>query len=318
MSRQGVRSSWDETPQSVREAVDEMLGSPVTAAQTVVGGFSPGPAVRAELLDGRTVFIKAAGKAPNPESPAMHRREGQVLAALPPFIPAPSLIGRFDDGDWVALAVEWVDGRPPVAADHADVQRMMDVLHRLEDRTSDIKVGGLDPVAVTHSDLFDHWLLLAEGQPVGLDSWSRQHLARLADLDAHASEACSGRHLVHLDVRTDNIILATDGPDRDVLVDWPGASIGAPWIDLVALLPALHLDGAPDPQDVLGSTALGQRADPDAVDAFVVALAGYFTHMSLLPPPPGLPTLRSFQGAQGAIARRWAGQRLRLSQPIGE
>jgi hypothetical protein len=34
-------------------------------------------------------------------------------------------------------------------------------------------------------------------------------------------------------------------------------------------------------------------------------MAGYLTHQSLQPAPPGLPTLRAFQAAQGAVARRW-------------
>jgi hypothetical protein len=33
--------------------------------------------------------------------------------------------------------------------------------------------------------------------------------------------------------------------------------------------------------------------------------AGYFTERSLRPAPPGLPTVRLFQAAQGEVARRW-------------
>ena len=47
---------------------------------------------------------------------------------------------------------------------------------------------------------------------------------------------------------------------------------------------------------------LTDDADPDAVTATVAALAGYFTRTALLPPPPGLPTLREFADAQGKVA----------------
>lgn len=97
-----------------------------------------------------------------------------------------------------------------------------------------------------------------------------------------------------------------------MLVDWPGAALGAPWVDLVTLLPALPLDGGPPPETVLASSPLGRHANPHAVDAVVAAMAGYFTRMSLLPPPPGLPTVRIFQSRQGSIAREWAAQRLGL------
>lgn len=59
-------------------------------------------------------------------------------------------------------------------------------------------------------------------------------------------------------------------------------------------------------------SGVGRAADAEAVDTVVVALAGYFTRQALLPPPPGLPTLRAFQAAQGVIARAWVADRLRL------
>lgn len=313
MARQGVRTAWSEVPATVRSAVATVLGSPVAAIREVTGGFSPGPAVRAELLDGRTVFIKAAGTSLNEQSPVIHRREAAVLGMLPPNVPAPRLLGVVDDGDWVALIIEWVDGRMPVAADPTDVQRLLRLLRRVADATHDAELSGLGTVAETHGDLCGHWQLLAAEPVPGLDDWSRRHLDRLADLDALAPAATVGSDLLHVDVRTDNVILAETGPAGDVLVDWPGASLGAAWVDLVGLLPALHLDRGPPPWDVFATASVARDADPAAVDAFVASLAGYFTRMSLLPPPPGLPTVRAFQAAQGAIARTWTAHRLQLS-----
>jgi aminoglycoside phosphotransferase (APT) family kinase protein len=313
MARQGVRIAWSEMPTSVRSAVDTVLGSPVEATREVSGGFSPGPAVRAELLDGRTVFVKAAGSSLNEQSPVMHRHEAAVLGTLPPNVPAPRLLGVVDDGDWVALIIEWVDGRMPVAADSTDVQRLFALLRRVADAVHSAELGGIGTVAETHADLFGHWQLLAVEPDPRLDDWSRRHIDRLAELDAVAPAATVGSNLLHVDVRTDNVILAESGSAGDVLVDWPGASLGAAWVDLVVLLPALHLDGGPPPWDVFGTASVADHADPVAVDAFVAALAGYFTRQSLLPPPPGLPTVRAFQAAQGAIARTWTAHRLQLS-----
>ena len=105
------------------------------------------------------------------------------------------------------------------------------------------------------------------------------------------------------------MLLADTGPADDVLVDWPAASLGAEWIDLVGLLPALHLDGGPPPAELFAAHPRGRHADPAAVDAFLASLAGYFTRQALLPAPPGLPTVRAFQAAQGAIARAWLAER---------
>jgi hypothetical protein len=46
--------------------------------------------------------------------------------------------------------------------------------------------------------------------------------------------------------------------------------------------------------------------------ALLAAFTGFFVQRSTLPEPPGLPTLRQFQGAQGVEALAW----LRLS--LGE
>ena len=46
--------------------------------------------------------------------------------------------------------------------------------------------------------------------------------------------------------------------------------------------------------------------DPDpGITSVVAALAGYFARQALQPDPPGLPTLRAFQRAQGAVAIEW-------------
>ena len=312
MGREGVRAVWGEVPPTIRDEIDALLGSPVVVTTGVRGGFSPGPAVRAELADGRTVFVKAAGTARNPQSPAFHRREGVVLGILPASVPAPRLLGVVDDGDWVALVVEWVAGRMPSASDPADVRRLLDVLDRVAAATAGGPTPGLRPFAEEHGSLGGHWIRLAGAPLPGLDDWSRRHLEQLAALDALAPDATAGTHVVHVDTRTDNVVLAASGPRDDVVVDWPGAALGAPWIDLVGLLPALHLDGGPPPAEVFAAHPLGRRAEPAAVDAFLASLAGYFTRQALLPPPPGLPTVRAFQAAQGVIARRWLAARLGL------
>ncbi|MCT9932010.1 aminoglycoside phosphotransferase family protein [Planotetraspora sp. A-T 1434] len=52
------------------------------------------------------------------------------------------------------------------------------------------------------------------------------------------------------------------------------------------------------------------EADPDAVTAVLAAMAGYFVRQARQPAPPGLPTLRAFQGAQGRTALPWLRSRL--------
>ena len=82
------------------------------------------------------------------------------------------------------------------------------------------------------------------------------------------------------------------------------------WVDAVLLGPSVAMQGGPSPEQLLARHAAAVGADADAVTAVVAALAGYFTQRGLQPPPPGLPTLRAFQAAQGAVARAWLARRL--------
>jgi hypothetical protein len=92
-------------------------------------------------------------------------------------------------------------------------------------------------------------------------------------------------------------------PERVFVVDWPHACVGAAWVDLVCFAPSVVMQGGPPPEALLERYLAGQRADPAAITAAVAAVAGFFTSRALQPPPPGLPTLRAFQAAQGAAAR---------------
>ena len=308
MGRHGIRAAWESVPLAIREQIADIAGQRIVEATNLVGGFSPGPAARCVLDDGRLVFVKAAGLDLNPITPGIHRREAAVLRGLPDDVPTPKLLGVVDDGDWVAIVTEWVDGRPPVLPIGPDeVGRVLGLAERL----AEIRVPSSEyaPVLDVHSALDGNWTRLVDEPIDGLDNWSLDHLEQLAELEQDAAAATSGDRLAHLDLRTDNVVLSDSGPDHDVIVDWPGASIGAEWVDLVGLLPSLELDGGPRCADAFAASNVGRRADQDCVDAFLATIAGYFTRQSLLAPPPGLPTLRAFQAAQGAIARRWLSQR---------
>ena len=165
---------------------------------------------------------------------------------------------------------------------------------RLAEHGKGVAVETLEPAAVVHADLSGHWQLLNDEPVAGLDGWSYANLGELARLESNYAEAVEGDHVVHLDLRSDNIVFGAAETD-DVVVDWPHACRGAHWIDLVAMLPSLHLDGGPEPEEALRASTIGNTAEPSAVDVFLTSIAGYFTRMSLLPPPPGLPTVRQFK-----------------------
>ena len=150
----------------------------------------------------------------------------------------------------------------------------------------------------------------APGDALGdVDAWVRRNLAELAALEHQWRAAAGGQTLLHTDIRADNLLL-TD--DRVYLVDWPHASIGPRWADLLFMLPSVAMQRGPDPWVIFDRHPLQTGADPKAVTALLAGLAGFFICDGRKPPPPGLPTLRPFMLAQGAESVRWLRHRTGL------
>ena len=311
----GQRIAWEELPEQVRAAVEGWLGSPVVSAETQPGGFSPGVASRLVAADGRRVFVKAVSAVPNRDAPRFHRREARIAAALPPEAPVPRLLWTYDEGGdgWVLLAFEDVEGRHPTIPWQPDeLDRVVEALEALSISLTPSPVSG-DVAQTVESWLMRNgqgWNRMLEDPLPGRDEWSIKHAVELARLEGAAPAAARGDTLLHFDTRADNLLLTVD---KVCVVDWPHAVLGQPWVELVTFAPSVAMQGGPQPEELLMRHASARAADPDAITAFVAAIAGYFTFQSLLPPPPGLPTLRQFQAAQGEIARRWLDERTGLS-----
>jgi aminoglycoside phosphotransferase (APT) family kinase protein len=239
----------------------------------------------------------------------MLRREMDVTRRLPASVPAPRLLHAMDDGDWVVGIFEYVDGRPPCNPWRADELAVVcDALAQLASIPTSRAVAQLARAEIVLAPTFGRWEAVAETPPRDLDGWVRAHLADLVALEAGWRDAVRGDALVHLDVRSDNVLLTPTGA---VFVDWPHACIGAPGLDLLLMLPSVALEGGGEPEAVLARTAPALGAlDRVAIDAVVAALAGYFVHQSAMPDPPGLPTVRGFQRAQAEATLRWIRTRL--------
>lgn len=310
----GSRLAWLHTPAAVRAAIAGWLGSAIVAAETQPGGFSPGLAARLRAADGRRVFAKAVGPAPNADAPAFHRREARNAGTLPDTAPAPRLLWSHDDLDgWVVLVFEDVAGRPPALPwQPAELDRVLAALARLAVSLTPSPLSAATVGHASQASLFARswWQRVVAAPPSGLDAWSARHATRLAALEADAPAAVAGDTLLHLDIRADNLLL-TD--DRVVIIDWPHARVGAAWVDLLCFAPSVTMQGGPTPAALLARSPITAGVDPAAITAAIVALAGFFTWEALQPPPPGLPTLRPFQAAQGDVARAWIAERTDLA-----
>ena len=310
----GPRQQWADLPASIRAGIEERLGATVVSARSQAGGFSPGLAAIVATTTGDRAFVKAVGPEPNPTSPLIHRREALVAAYLPADAPVARLRWDWDTGGdgWVVLAFDVVEGRQPaIPWVPAEVDLVLSALDHLSAALTpspvpEAVVGRVERWGVLRGSW---WLRTQLFPPDGLDRWSARHLSALVELERAAPDAAAGETLLHLDLRADNLLI---GPAGVTVVDWPHARLGAAWVDRAFLAPSLAMQGGPSPESLMGRGGVGPRPDEMALTAVVAAMAGFFTWQALEPPPPGLPTLRAFQAAQGAVARSWLARRTGL------
>jgi len=231
-----VRITWSDLPDHVRVAVEAILGGPVVSAAFQAGGFSPGTADRVVTAADHRAFVKAVSRAQNQRSPEIHRSEAAIAARLPATQHAPRLLGSYDDGEWVALVLEDVDGRHPVTPwDPTELHTVLTSLNALTAALTPAPIVDVPSAEQALTSDFAGWARLAADLPGGLDPWAAARLDELAGCaELGLRSLQQGDSLVHADLRADNLLLRGDG--TVAFVDWPWACIGLAWLDVLLLL----------------------------------------------------------------------------------
>ena len=133
---------------------------------------------------------------------------------------------------------------------------------------------------------------------------SRGWLDRCAGVLAEAESGVelAGDRLVHGDIRSDNICLASRGA---VFVDWSHAARGNAAYNLASVLPSLHLEGGPPPFNVM----------PDG-GGWAALIAGSLV-MRTVNDPAAPAWLRRVLARLIAITLAWAARALELPERDG-
>ena len=303
----GQRIGWSDLPADVQRGVEAVLGGRVIMAESQAGGFSPGTADRVCTDGGRRAFVKAVSPDQNPDSPHLLRREADYLDALTrsPRVPRP--IGRYDDGHWIAVAMEEIDGRcPPVPWSGEHVDAAMGSLAALAADLTPSPIAGLGPVAEGLESIFLGWQRLRDQPHPGLDPWITARLDQLIQVSADSLRRLEGDTVVHCDIRADNLLVRPDG--SMVVVDWPWALTGPNWLDRFLLLINIDLYGGHDVELLVARHLPG--VDPSLITGCLAGMCAFFTDAGRQPSVPGLPTLRAFQQAQADSTAAWLRRRM--------
>jgi hypothetical protein len=285
----GVRIGWADLPERVREHVEVVLGGPVLRAVSQSGGFSPGTADRVVTAGGRRAFVKAVSTGLNGRSVELARAEAYVTARMPADAPVPRLLDVLDDGEWVVLIHEDVEGRHPRTPWVEDeMQATMRALRELAAALTPSPVTGVPRVAEHLAQCFAGWARLAADPLPGLDPWATAHLDDLrAAADRGLAAVATGATLAHCDVRADNLLVRPDG--SVVVVDWPYGCVGPAWLDTVLLAMNVLVHGGPGDRLLAG-------IDPGTATDVIAGFTGDFLERSRHP-SPGIPHVRAFQRA---------------------
>ena len=299
-----LRPHWPDLPEPVRARIEERLGDGVVAVASQGSGFTHGFASRLVYGRGRRAFVKAASDRTSPAIADCYRAEARVVPTLPAGVPAPPLRWTVEEAGWVILCFDDVPGRPPRRPWRPEeLTQVLTALTPMAEALTPGPPGLLVPDARDWlSADFGYWGELADDTEPG----ESRRIADLAALEAEALDAIAGTSVIHCDLRDDNVILGDDG--RVWVCDWNWPSRGASWFDLLTVLLSAVVDGY-DADALFAAHPLGADVDPDALDAALAGLGGYFVRASQSGPVTTSPHLRTHQSWYAEATMCWLARR---------
>jgi aminoglycoside phosphotransferase (APT) family kinase protein len=279
------------------------------------GGMSPGCATRLVTADGTRAFVKAVGAELNPDSPSLFRREVEALGLIGDDPLWADLVASYDDGSWVALVLEDVEGRHADLRDDREMETLLAATDRLgarlaavppPTRLTDTFAG---PGFIDVSAVLARWVeavaLLPDLPDDLVPASLRGRAERCRELSRVLLDPWPG-HLAHWDIRNDNLLVRTDG--SLVFVDWGACAVGPDWVD--PLLARLERVDTPWFDDSLATSTALVAAGDDAVTAWLLGFGCHLAWRSTTAVDVGLPTLNDFRRTESRRVLAGAARRL--------
>lgn len=273
--------------------IERLVGAKVESYSRVEGGYTP--ALRLLCRTAGASFFAKIGT--TPATSKNLNREIHIYNSLSgDFIPR--LLAYEEQESEPILIIEDLSSQHwPPPWDEQKIELTLAQVNALHGTPSSV-----EPYAEVH-EINDNWRAVAANPEhfLSLGIADAGWLERALPILIQYEERCptAGHSLTHWDLRSDNICITAE---RVLFVDWNGACLANPRLDLGFWLPSLAYESGLPPEKIL----------PDApeVAAFV---SGYFAARAGLPEISDAPRVRMVQRRQLETALPWAARALDLA-----
>lgn len=266
---------WDELPESVRVAVQQHVGT-VARVVEVTEGLNNDVAAVLHRADGVPIFLK--GVAGPPSRRMRFLRNETTAGGLAPGI-APDVVFAQDVDGWLVAGFEYVQGRP---ADFSPDSLDLPLVASTVEKISALPAATVRPLPDRWN--VDWWARLAEESSASISGWDVHAARRRAE---NAPELAAGDRLAHTDLHPDQFIVGENGSLH--VIDWGFPAAAAPWVDAAFLILRL-IDAGHAPlraEEWARSLSCFAGVDAETLTAFMVYVAGMWTHWADHDPVPG-------------------------------
>lgn len=273
--------------------IEALIGAKVESYSRIEGGYSP--ALRLRCRTPVASYFAKIGATPGTAKSL--NREIQVYNSLSADFMPRLVASEVRETEPILVIEDLSSHHWPPPWTEGQVELTLAQIDRLHNTPARV-----EPYAQAHEMGDAHWpTVAADPEPflsLGMadDGWLQRALPALIQYEERCPTA--GQSLTHWDLRSDNICITAE---RVLFVDWNGACLSNPRLDLGFWLPSLAYESGIEPEKIL----------PDAPEV-AAWVSGYFAAHAGLPQISDAPRVRMVQRRQLETALPWAARALGL------
>lgn len=327
-----AKPEWSSLPPAAIASLEAQLGGRVRDTEIAWGGYSPSASYKVTLADGRVVYVKGGNPRLNPHGYEALKLEIAAYRQTPQLEKvAPRILADVSCDEWVLMALSAVESPTPSLPWTEDKLRaLMATLKTLyslftekpahlplvEDEAQNATLyrgergwgvlmnEGLLPALASHTP-----------NPAAFEDWVKRHYPLLRELEQKASGLGGVQQVMHLDLRSDNILF--EHGQRAVILDWPNMCWGPLVFDLTYLVNGITSEGGPGQGEVVALIYKELGLSWSHHDWLISAtnVAGYLAQAGARSEVDGMPRIRTLQRTHLMACLPWIAGLAEIDSP---